>query len=328
MTVFDRNDADVLGRWALAGMGPTGRFLLERWSLREDFPVVAIGHVQPEDRHWAEKFRLPHTSRLSELLSDPQIDGLILATPLSDRPALIQAAITAGKRVLVEGSLGDTAAESVRLEHLSQSSGRSIGVFHVRRHELDFHAARAMITGGRIGALQTVRWVDCEFSVPAGKPEAATRPSWPEVLASTGPLLLDQLLQLTESVPRSVQAWSLPLTAGFQARIVYPGELSAWIDVQRASRTGLRTGWVLEGSQGAYRSGQLMTVADDGELREEDVPSVSSSADDVMSDLRRLAASPREAAASLRRSVLVTALQEAIQQSAQTQQPVELTAAV
>lgn len=318
MILPDDVEQGDLGRWALAGLGPAGRFLLERWSLRRDFPFVAIGLGGPEEQELAAKFRLPMTSDIRELLADPHIDGLILTVPMAIRPSLIRAALSAGKRLLVEDALCDFADEAARLEQFSRALGRSLGVFHVRRSDADFHAARVVVASRRLGTLHSVRWIDCEYSVPAGGQAVARRPSWQDVLASTSPLLFDQLWQLTDAAPLSVQAWSQPTTAGFQARLVYPANLTAWLDVQRASQAGLRTGWVLEGTTGAYRAGRLMTLADDGELREEDVPIPNSACDDVMADLRRLASMENESRASLRRSVQASTLRAAIQQAAAT----------
>ncbi len=316
MTEPARADGNALGRWALAGLGPAGRFLLERWSLRQDFPLVAIALNAPGEQKLAAGFRLPVRSCLKQILDDPHIHGLILTSPLADLPSLIRAALAAGKHILVEGSLCDSAAEASRIEHVAQSSERSLGVFQVRRADSDFRAALSLVADRRLGTLHTVRWIDCEYSVPARLRDVPLRPSWRDALSSPGVLLFEQLAHLIEADPISVQAWPRPETAGFQARLEYPADMTAWIDVQRASLAGLRTGWVLEGTAGAYRGGRVMTLADDGEVREEEILPVDAVDDDVMADLRRLATDDDAARNSLSRSVRASLLKEAIQQAA------------
>lgn len=301
-----------LGRWALVGSGPVARFLLERWRLRADFPLAAVCHpdaAAASDRQCG----LPSVNDWQQLLADPQITGVILAVAPESKPELIRAALDKGKRVLVEGSAGPIQPSSL--------SG-SLGVFHVRRPDRDFHAALTAMMSGRLGTLAAVRYVFCEYGLLAG--EDRVPPTWMGTLQQTGPFLFDQLATLVTASPLRVESWAQPETSGFQARLEYEGNLFAWIDVQRSSLCGLQTGWVLEGSAGSYRSGKIVTLAADGELLEEDLVPPENGDHDVFADLRRLAESRQAAQDSLDRAMQSLTTLEAIQRSASDKRPIAI----
>jgi predicted dehydrogenase len=245
------------------------------------------------------------------LLADPQITGVILAVSSDLKPAMLRAALAHEKRVLVENSPGSR-------EYASNPG--SLGVFHVRRADRDFHSAMAAVESGRLGTLSAVRFIFCEYGLPAGIDGVV--PTWTETLQQTGPFLFDQLAALVNASPHSVEAWSQPQTAGFQARLAYPAGLSAWIDVQRASLNGLQTGWVLEGTAGSYRRGRLATLAADGEVLEEDIVPPDNTDHDVFADLRWLAESRQAAQESLDRAMQGLIILDAIHRSASEHCPV------
>jgi predicted dehydrogenase len=246
-----------------------------------------------------------------QLLTDPQITGVILAVSPESKSGLIRAALDKGKRVLVEGSPGS-------LEPPSHSG--ALGVFHVQRKDRDFHSAMTAVASGRLGTLLAIRYIFCEYGLPSRGDRIP--PTWTETLQQAGPFLFDQLASLAKASPLSIEAWSQPETAGFQARLAYPAGLSAWIDVQRTSLNDLQTGWVLEGSAGSYRRGRLVTLAADGELLEEDIVPPDNEDHDVFADLRRLAESRPAAQESLDRAMQSLTILESIQRSASEQHPV------
>jgi predicted dehydrogenase len=304
-----------LGHWALVGSGSTARFLLERWRLRPDFPLVALCDPRSDPTAPERPSGLLARADWHELIADPRITGVILALSPQLCAGMIRAALSAGKRTLLEGAC---LPETRRFGDLAAGipPDGSLAVFHVQRADRDFHLACSAIASRRLGQLRAIRWVFCEYGLPAGIDREAVPPSWIETLDQTGPSLFDQLSFLTGCAPLTIEAWPLPETSGFQARLEYPSGLSAWIDVQRAALCGLQTGWVLEGSSGSYHRGRIRTLADDGEVLEEDVSTPDTAEDDVFSDLSRLASSRQAAQESLERAVQACTVMEAIRRSA------------
>lgn len=311
-------------RWALVGLDTPGRHLLERWSLRADFPLVAICDPRADRVTPACRRQLATAATVSDLLQTQAIDGVIVCVSSRARSNTIEEALRRGLRVLVEGNVASTAAEARCIVDLAAAAKLGIGVFQLLRGDRDFPAARSAAVSGRLGTLRSVRYTSCEYGLSGDAALIADHSTWREPLVRSGPVVFDQLLSLTDQPPVQVQAWVDAATAGFQARIVFSAELAAWIDVQRASLNGLRTGWVLEGTVGAYRAGRLFSLAADGELLEEDVSAGADVEDDVIAELRRLSADPVAAQRSLERSVQIISLQEAIVRSVETGEPVFL----
>jgi predicted dehydrogenase len=313
-----------LGRWALIGSGPAARFLLERWRLRSDFPLVAAAFTSDESFHPIGHYGLPSTDDWRRLLADPHLSGVILAVPRELRAETVQTALSRGKRVLIESSPGPSGSFGINPAEDARRRG-SLGVFHLRRPDPDFHRATAAAASGRLGTLRTVRWMSCEYAVPPGCSGLNSVPAWTETLQQMGPSLFEQLALITGAVPGTVEAWALPETSGFQTRLEYSSGLSAWIDVQRAAFCGTQTGWMLEGSAGGYRQGRLTTLAEDGEVIDEDVsPENDPADDDVFWELRRLALCRQAAEESLQRAIQAGLVLDAIQASARERRPIPI----
>ncbi len=287
-----------LGAWALVGAEPAGRFLLERLRIRADFPLVAVCATEAISGSWNVVSR-------QQLLEDARVSGVILTVPVSQRADWIRAALSAGKRVLVESSPGLTSADVAIPLILSALADGSLGVFHVQRVDQDGHAAVAAVHSGRLGELRSVRYISCESAIADGR-------DWRDTLRHVGPALFDWLAEIAGPRKYVLQAWPTPATAGFQVRLQDARGFTAWFDIQRSSLCDLRTGWVLEGANGAYHRGRLITRAADGELLEEEISPGPGANDDVICDLLHLAASPDAARLSLQRAMQSFALMEQI----------------
>jgi predicted dehydrogenase len=71
------------------------------------------------------------TTSLSEILEDPSIDAVAVATPVSSHFAVAKGALTAGKHVLVEKPLARTVIEADELVKLAAKTHRVLMVDHV-----------------------------------------------------------------------------------------------------------------------------------------------------------------------------------------------------
>lgn len=307
-------DSD-LGRWALLGIEPAGRFLLERFRIRPDFPLVCVCVLSADEADAVRSYSLPVTGDYARLLDDPQISGVIVTAPKPTRGELMQAALAAGKRVLVEGEPGLSVTESLRL---MKTAGDRLGVFQVRRPDHEFLAAKAAINSGRLGQIHTVRHTWCSQALPEPQLNGSPIADWQESLQHEGPRLFDELQQLVPGSPVGVSAWSSPPTAGFMARLEYPHGTAAWIDLQRASLCEWATGWMLEGDAGAYRQLRLMTRAGDGEILSEQLQPDPDDDVDVLADMKHLLRSSTACKASLNRAVQSAAITQAIEAAIQS----------
>jgi predicted dehydrogenase len=93
------------------------------------------------------------TADLDELLSDPELDAIVLATPVPTHAELAAQVARAGKHCFVEKPLATTVQDAQRAVDAAAQAGRLLMVGHL----LEYHPAVArlkeLIDGGELGAL-------------------------------------------------------------------------------------------------------------------------------------------------------------------------------
>ena len=148
----------------------------------------------------------------AELLADPlaasrhpDADLVVIATPNETHAPLAEAALRAGKHVVVDKPFTVTLAEARALATLAAEAGRVLSVFQNRRWDSDFLGIRREVGNGRIGDV-----VELRSEMSRYRPEVRDR--WREragpgsgVWYDLGPHLIDQALVLF-GAPETVQA--------------------------------------------------------------------------------------------------------------------------
>jgi predicted dehydrogenase len=139
----------------------------------------------------------------AEIVADPSaaarhhdVDLVVIATPNDSHAPLAEAALRAGKHVVVDKPFTITLAEGCALADTAAAEGRVLSVFQNRRWDSDFLGVRRELAAGRIGEPAEVR---SEFS--RWRPQVRDR--WREragpgsgVWYDLGPHLIDQVLVL------------------------------------------------------------------------------------------------------------------------------------
>lgn len=95
-------------------------------------------------------------SAAKDLLNDPDIDLVVIATPNDTHFPLAKAALEAGKHVVVDKPFTVTLSQACELESLAKHCGRVLSVFHNRRWDSDFLTVRALINEGQLGKCVTL----------------------------------------------------------------------------------------------------------------------------------------------------------------------------
>jgi len=136
------------------------------------------------------------------LIADPTIELVVVSTPNPTHFSLTQAALKAGKHVVVDKPLTPTAAEAETLIALANAQGRLLVPFHNRRWDSDFLAVKALVESGRLGEILLF-----EAHWDRFRPELSQ--AWKEAdgagqLLDLGPHMLDQALVLF-GTPEAVQ---------------------------------------------------------------------------------------------------------------------------
>lgn len=146
-------------RWGILGAGTIAAHFAQTVSAGTRAQVVAVGS---RSRDRGERFATAHgipTTHVGyeELVADPQVDAVYVATPHSHHAEHALLAIGAGKHVLVEKPFTRNAAEAEAVF----AAARAAGVFAMEAMWTRFlpHVAalHQMVDAGEIGEIVTVR---------------------------------------------------------------------------------------------------------------------------------------------------------------------------
>ncbi|MGN6481202.1 oxidoreductase [Luteibacter sp.] len=189
----------------LIGYGTAGAFFhAPLIAAAEGLRLAAIGSRRVEEisRDFPEARAYENPQ---DLISDPAIELVVIASPNDTHAALARAALEAGKHVVVDKPFTLNAAEAEALIALAADRRRLISVFQNRRWDNDFLTVRRLIEDGRLGEV-----VYFEAHFDRFRPEI--KQGWREtevpgsgLLYDLGAHLIDQALVLF-GVPRAVTA--------------------------------------------------------------------------------------------------------------------------
>jgi predicted dehydrogenase len=291
-------------RLAIVGHGPVARFHRERIGLRDDCTIVAT--CAPTD--------------LWTVLSDAQVECVLLAVPLVGRERLVRAVLEAGRHAAVETLPGTDPAAVAELAVLAARVGRTLHVLPSCRDDLDFRAARSVVLAARLGTIRALHLGVRDVSLLEGDDPGSD--------ASPGPIggrrvpeewfvehvapLLAQTCALAGDEPVSICVRRHAESgAGYAAIVGFRHGAVAQLGVDLDSFAPFPTGWTVSGTRGAYRHLRVHLPADDGEIPDLPVDPPASDAtadyDDLLAAIRAGIAVPSATATAFRLVPLVAA---------------------
>ena len=93
------------------------------------------------------------SSNFDALLLDTEIEGFVIATPVSTHFTLAKKALLAGKSVLVEKPLAMSSAQAAELVHIAREQGRVLMVGHTFEYSAPVLKMREIIESGEMGEM-------------------------------------------------------------------------------------------------------------------------------------------------------------------------------
>jgi predicted dehydrogenase len=96
------------------------------------------------------------TRSYDEVLADPEVTAVAIATPAATHFDLVRSALESGKHVMVEKPLTPSAAEGEKLAALARGSGLVLMCDHTYCYTPAVRRIRELIRGGEIGEVQFV----------------------------------------------------------------------------------------------------------------------------------------------------------------------------
>jgi len=140
-------------RIGVIGVGYWGPNLIRNLYKVEECSPVAVADVDPQ--------RLAVMGRLypglrtvawaEEVLHAPDVDAVVIATPISTHFALAREALRSGKHVLVEKPMTATVAEGTALVDLAETAGKILMVDHTFIYAGAVQKIRGLIQAGELG---------------------------------------------------------------------------------------------------------------------------------------------------------------------------------
>jgi len=153
-------------KWGFIGCGEvTEKKSGPAFKLIPGSTITAVMSRNPERaRSYAERHGIRRWySDAQELLNDPDVNAVYIATPPSSHATYAIMAMKSGKPVYVEKPLAATYEECLRVNRVSQETGMPCFVAYYRRYLPYFQRVKAIVEEGVIGK---VVGVQIRFAVP------------------------------------------------------------------------------------------------------------------------------------------------------------------
>jgi predicted dehydrogenase len=168
------NGALAKVRLGVIGLGVYGGVLARTARTAELADIIAGFDVSAEHRAaFAREIGCRVMDNLDALLADRDVDGVLIATPHSTHPGIIEQAASASKHVFVEKPLALTVAGARRAISAADVAHVILQVGHRRRRQLANRRIKAMIEAGELG---TVLQLQATYTDPGGL--SASLPGW------------------------------------------------------------------------------------------------------------------------------------------------------
>ena len=162
-------------RLAAVGLGSWGRVLAEsaRRGDRIDW-VNCYSRSESSRRAFQDVLAVPRAATsLEDLLSDPELEGVVVTTPNDSHASIIISCLEAGIPVFTDKPITDTLAAAAAVARAAETTGILLAVGHSARRLGGHRVMKRWLEEGRLGG---VSMVECNFTTPRGL--SLTEDSW------------------------------------------------------------------------------------------------------------------------------------------------------
>jgi predicted dehydrogenase len=146
-------------RWGIVGPGNIAAKVVEDFDLVDGARVAAVASRSLDraqafaERHGVDR---AHGS-YADIIADPDVDVLYVATPHSQHHAIALAALRAGKALLIEKAFTATTAGATEIVELARESGVFVMEAMWTRFQPAVVALRELVADGAIGEVRSVQ---------------------------------------------------------------------------------------------------------------------------------------------------------------------------
>lgn len=137
------------------GCGYWGPNVLRNFSAQPGCWVKYVAEINPERQAYvrANFPRSQVVSQLDALLSDSEVDAVVVATPAASHHALAKQVLESGKHVFVEKPLATSTEQADELVNLAAASGKTLMVGHTFLYNAAVRYAKKLLADESLGQL-------------------------------------------------------------------------------------------------------------------------------------------------------------------------------
>lgn len=232
-----------------------------------DHPLIRVGAVADamEDRvrEAIELTGCTGYEAYQDLLADPAVDLVIVATPSHTHAEVAIAALRAGKHVVVEKPMATSLAEADAMIAAAREAGRVLTVFQNRRIDPEYLKVKEWLESGRLGNVSLIR---------IGRYQYSRRNDWQTLrkygggmLNNWGPHILDWALQLVPEAKLAFADMKQTVSAGDaedHVHVVLKGSNGTVVEVEIVQDYAFPAPtWMVMGSLGSIScDGRVLTL--------------------------------------------------------------------
>ncbi|MBI4665265.1 MAG: Gfo/Idh/MocA family oxidoreductase [Nitrospinae bacterium] len=135
------------------GCGYWGPNLLRNFSSRKDCRVKWVAEVSAERQAYVRENYpdTPVTPHFEEVLADPEVNAVVIATPAATHFALARAALQNGKHVLVEKPFTNSVSHAQELAALAAEKGLALMAGHTFIYNAAVRYVKNLVDSGELG---------------------------------------------------------------------------------------------------------------------------------------------------------------------------------
>jgi predicted dehydrogenase len=142
----------------VVGLGYWGPNLARNFNALADAELRWLCDARPEvrERFGATFPQARTTAELDDLLSDPDLDAVVLATPVPTHGALSVRVLEAGKHCFVEKPLAQSVADAEAAVDAARRTGRILMVGHLLQYHPGVARLKALVDDGELGDVRYI----------------------------------------------------------------------------------------------------------------------------------------------------------------------------
>ena len=145
-------------RIGVAGLGYWGPNLARNFAALDGSELAWLCDADPAalERVGSALPSARRTTALEDLLADPELDAVVLATPVPTHAELAERVLRAGKHCFVEKPLAQTVADAERAVAAAEETGRTLMVGHLLEYHPGVTTLKRIADSGELGEIHYI----------------------------------------------------------------------------------------------------------------------------------------------------------------------------